>query len=79
MLKVKDERFSIQGTGQVFSFKKGDIVAYEIFDKEFPANGSGQVILKGLLSEGILEEIPENRKTETAPKAASKKEDKNEK
>lgn len=79
MLKVKAEKFSIQGTGSVFDFKQGQIVAYEIFEKEFPDNGSGQVILKGLLKEGILEEVPENRKIESAPKASSKKEDKNEK
>lgn len=62
MLKVKAERFDIQGTGPLFSFKHGEIVADEIFVKFFPEN-SGEIILKGLLKEKILEEVAE-RKTE---------------
>ena len=63
MLKVKSETgFAIQGTGRRFDFKQGEIVAYEIFEKEFKSKEEGQVILKGLLGEKDLEEIPEGTK-----------------
>ena len=54
MLRVKQEKFSIQGTGEAHFYKQGDIVADEIFVKEFPKD-SGVKILNGLLADGVLE------------------------
>lgn len=76
MLKVKAEQFSIQGTGRVFNFKQGEIVADEIFVKEFPANGSGKIILAGLLKEKILEEVADKKKDEAKPKSEEPKSEK---
>ncbi len=54
MLKVKADKFSFQGNGEAHFLKQGDIVAEEIFLKEYPGLG-GVDFLNSVLNEGLLE------------------------
>ena len=61
MLIVKaKEGFAIQGNGRLYRVEQGGVVAEEIFKKDFPGD-SGQVILKGLIKDGVLAEAKDGK------------------